>query len=121
MLFLPANIISYSCRWETCTATARVPDDTGTVAVVDGCRPILSLCAARPCDFHHSFYPSHALQDAKRPASHVFSQAHPPALAVGTTPNLANSLLRHIFANRRHTSRLVGNRVRRAVEPTHEA
>ncbi|KAI0253762.1 IKI3 family-domain-containing protein [Lactifluus subvellereus] len=36
------EIISQSCRWETCAATARFPNDTGTVAVVDGSSILLT-------------------------------------------------------------------------------
>ncbi len=69
---MSAKVISYWCRWEICAATARVPNDTGTVAVVDGCGPLLFLCVDGTCNFYHSFYPSHLFQGAKRPTSHVF-------------------------------------------------
>jgi elongator complex protein 1 len=72
-LLVSAEVISYSFRWETCATATIAPRDTGTVAVVDGCEPLLLLRVASPCDPYHSFYPSHAVQDAKRPASHVFS------------------------------------------------
>ncbi|KAH8980756.1 IkappaB kinase complex IKAP component [Lactarius hatsudake] len=36
------EIISHSYRWETCAATARAPNDTGTVAVVDGSSVLLT-------------------------------------------------------------------------------
>jgi len=51
---------------------ATAPNDTGTVAVVDGCGPLLFLRVNRICNFYHSFYPFHDFQGAKRPASHVF-------------------------------------------------
>ena len=69
---ISAKVISYWCRWETCAATARLPNDTGTVAVVDGCEPLLFLRVNRICNFYPSFYPSHDFQGAKRPASHGF-------------------------------------------------
>ena len=40
---MSAKVISYWCRWETCAATGRVPNDTGTVAVVDGCEATSSF------------------------------------------------------------------------------
>jgi elongator complex protein 1 len=36
------KVISYWCRWETCAATAGVPNDTGTIAVVDGSSILLT-------------------------------------------------------------------------------
>lgn len=71
---MSAKVISYWCRWETCAATAGAPNDTGTVAVVDGCGSFLFPRAGRTVisKFYYSFYPSHAFQGAKRPASHVF-------------------------------------------------
>lgn len=42
LLTTKTKVISYWCRWETCTATARVPNDTGTVAVVDGSSILLT-------------------------------------------------------------------------------
>ena len=51
---------------------ARVPNDTGTVAVVDGCGPLLFLRVNRICNVYDSFHSSHDFQGAKRPASNVF-------------------------------------------------
>ncbi|KAF8504860.1 IkappaB kinase complex IKAP component [Russula emetica] len=42
LLTTKTKVISYWCRWETCAATARVPNDTGTVAVVDGSSILLT-------------------------------------------------------------------------------
>ncbi|KAI0264133.1 IKI3 family-domain-containing protein [Gloeopeniophorella convolvens] len=42
LLTTKAEIISRSYRWETCTATAKAPNDTGTVAVVDGSSILLT-------------------------------------------------------------------------------
>ncbi|KAI9441755.1 IKI3 family-domain-containing protein [Lactarius indigo] len=50
LLTTKTEIISHSYRWETCTATARAPNDTGTVAVppssshLSGCK-----MSRRPC------------------------------------------------------------------------
>ncbi|KAH8994552.1 Elongator complex protein 1 [Lactarius akahatsu] len=42
LLTTKTEIISHSYRWETCAATARAPNDTGTVAVVDGSSVLLT-------------------------------------------------------------------------------
>lgn len=42
LLTTKTEIISHSYRWETCAATARAPNDTGTVAVVDGSSILLT-------------------------------------------------------------------------------
>ncbi|KAH9042892.1 IkappaB kinase complex IKAP component [Lactarius deliciosus] len=42
LLTTKTDIISHSYRWETCAATARAPNDTGTVAVVDGSSVLLT-------------------------------------------------------------------------------
>ncbi|KAI0278772.1 IKI3 family-domain-containing protein [Russula aff. rugulosa BPL654] len=42
LLTTKTKLISYWCRWETFAATARVPNDTGTVAVVDGSSILLT-------------------------------------------------------------------------------
>jgi elongator complex protein 1 len=42
LLTTTTEIISHSYRWETCAATAKAPNDTGTVAVVDGSSVLLT-------------------------------------------------------------------------------
>ncbi|KAI9454947.1 IkappaB kinase complex IKAP component [Russula earlei] len=42
LLTTKTHVISYSFRWETSTATARAPNDTGTVAVIDGSSILLT-------------------------------------------------------------------------------
>lgn len=77
-LLVSAEVMSYSCRWETYAATALVPHDTGTVAVVDGCVFLLLLYVASLCDFY--FYPQ-LLSFSRRSGCRM---SHLPCLLIGS-------------------------------------